>query len=63
MNEPVRVGLVFPRSGQQLYVNVTRQFAATLTTLSAGLHTQGVVCLDLRNNRPNDSNDHQHRTQ
>ncbi len=29
MNEPVRVELVFPRSGQQLFVNVPRHFAAS----------------------------------
>lgn len=33
MNEPVRVGLVFPRSGQQLFVTVPRPFAATTQVL------------------------------
>jgi hypothetical protein len=30
MEEPIRVSLVFPRSGQQLYVHVPRQLAESL---------------------------------
>lgn len=63
MNEPVRVGLVFPRSGQQLFVNVPRQFAATLNTMCAGLHSKGVVCVNLGNIRPTDVYEHPPRTQ
>lgn len=63
MNEPVRVGITFPRSGQQLFVNVPRQFAATLNTLCAGLQTKGVVPLHLGNNRPTDVLEHLPRTQ
>ena len=62
MNEPVPVGIVFPRSGQRLYVNLPRQFAATLNSLSAGLHTQGVVCLQRGNDRPTDVYEPQSRT-
>ena len=62
MNEPVRVGIVFPRSGQRLCVDLPRQFAATLNTLCAGLHTQGVVCLHLGSDRPTDVYEPQPRT-
>jgi hypothetical protein len=63
MNEPVRVGLVFPRSGQKLYVNVPRQSAATLDTVCAGLQSQGVVSLRLGSDRPTDVTEHLPRTQ
>jgi hypothetical protein len=63
MNEPVRVGIVFPRSGQQLFVNVPRHLAATLSTICAGLHTQGVVSLNLGSDRPTDVREHPSRTQ
>lgn len=62
MNEPVQVGIVFPRSGQQLYVNIPRQYAATLNTLSAGLHTKGVVCMSLGSSRPTDVYEQNPRT-
>lgn len=32
MNEPVRLSLVFPRSGQQLYVHLPRQQATLVET-------------------------------
>jgi hypothetical protein len=63
MNEPVRVGIVFPRSGQKLFVDVPGQLATTLSTICAGLHTQGVVSLRLGNDRPADVNEHSSRTQ
>ena len=63
MNEPVRVGLVFPRIGQQLFVNVPRHFAAKLDTPCAGLQTQGVVYLNLGYYPPTDVYEHQARTQ
>ncbi len=51
MNEPVRVGIVFPRSGQQIFVKVPRDFAAELNTVCAGMHTKGVVSVRLGNDR------------
>lgn len=32
MNQPERVGLYFPRSGQQLYVYVSPELAATVSS-------------------------------
>ena len=63
MNEPVRVGIVFPRSGQQIFVHVSRDFAAELNTVCAGLHTKGVVRLRLGGDRPTDVIEHSSRTQ
>jgi len=63
MDEPVQVGIVFPRSGQQLNVNIPRQYAAILNTLSAGLHAKGVVCMSLgSNSRPTDVYEQKPRT-
>ena len=63
MSEPVRVGIVFPRSGQQVFVKIPRQSAATLETLCAGLQSKGVVPLHLGNNRPTDVYELSARTQ
>ena len=46
MNEPVRVGIVFPRSGQHVFVQVPRTLAISLDSRCAGLHTKGVVSID-----------------
>ena len=62
MNEPVRVGINFPRSGQQLFVNVPHDLAATLTTIRAGLHTQRVESPRIANDRPADVRDYRPRT-
>jgi len=63
MNESVPVGIVFPRSGQQLSVRIPRQLAASLETLCAGLQSKGVVCLHLGGNRPTDAYEPLVRTQ
>ena len=63
MTEPVRVGIVFPRSGQQRFVQVPRDFAAELNTVCAGLHTKGVVPIHLGGERPHDVIEHTSRTQ
>jgi hypothetical protein len=36
MSESVRVSLIFPRSGQQVYVDVSEQMAHKISKLSAG---------------------------
>jgi hypothetical protein len=63
MNEPVRVGLVFPRSGQQLFVNVPRHFAATSEPFITELHSEAAVRLLNGNVRPTDVREHRPRTQ
>lgn len=63
MNEPVRVGLVFPRSGQQLFVNVPRHFAATQDTLRTEFYSQAATHLSLGKEIPTDVREHRTRTQ
>ncbi|HLJ54119.1 MAG TPA: hypothetical protein VKT77_03715 [Chthonomonadaceae bacterium] len=63
MNEPVRVGIAFPRSGQQISVQITRDFAAELNTVCAGLQSKGVVMLRLGDDRPTPVIEHSSRTQ
>jgi hypothetical protein len=63
MNEPVRVGLVFPRSGQQLFVNVPRHFAAMQPTFVSEHYSQAAVRLLPRNDNPTDVRDRGPRTQ
>ena len=63
MDEPVRVGIGFPRSGQKIFVQVSCDIAAELNTVCAGLHTIGVVSLRLGDDRPTDVIERSSRTQ
>ena len=54
MNEPVAVGIEFPRSGQHISVKVPQACAESLENLCAGLQSKGVVSLRLGNDRPTD---------
>ena len=58
MNEPVQVGITFPRSGQRLIVNVPSNSAAELNAACAGLQSKGVVRLRLGDDRPTETIEH-----
>jgi len=45
MEEPVRIGLVFPRSGQQLFVHVPRRLAESAQSPS---HVNYMLCVASR---------------
>jgi hypothetical protein len=63
MNEPVRVGLVFPRSGQQLFVNVPRHFAAAQPSIVTEHPSQAAARLLRGTENPTDVRDLRPRTQ
>lgn len=63
MNQPVRLGLVFPRSGQQLFVNVPIQLNEIADTSRE--HRVGTDALSPTNAaivKPANSNSNQHHS-